>query len=139
MVTLTRADGTWAGGLHEQPGKVKTTDLCLYRIDELQKADVVFICEGEKAVNRLIDECGLAATCPPSTATAWVWSRALLAAVGLDTVIVVLADNDPKGRTLAEAVAADLATSGASDVRVLLLPELLTISLPTASMPIPDG
>ena len=112
-----RPDGR--GGWAWKLGRVRRV---LYRLPELLAADPersVFVCEGEKAVDRLVRE-GLVATCSPGGAGKWrdEYAEALR---GRD--VVVLPDNDTPGRFHAETVARSLA-GVAADVRVLDLPGL---------------
>jgi putative DNA primase/helicase len=82
----------------------------LYRLPELlmRNTESVFICEGEKDVDRLIAG-GLVATCNPMGAGKWraEYSESL---GGRSTVI--LPDNDGPGRSHAADVAADLLRVG---------------------------
>lgn len=94
----------------------------LYRLPELLAADparTVFIAEGEKAVDRLVQE-GLVATCSPGGAGKW---RAEYAETLRGRSVVVLPDNDAPGRSHAKVVSRTLSGVAAS-VTVLDLPGL---------------
>jgi uncharacterized protein (DUF927 family) len=96
------------------------TRLVLYRLPELVLADKafpVFICEGEKDVDRLI-ELGLTATCNPLGAAKWKpeYSDHLTG-----RHCVVLPDNDEAGRKHAQTVATGL-HGKAERVSILHLP-----------------
>ena len=96
--------------------------LVLYRIPELAAADpaeIVWICEGEKDVDRLI-KFGLVATCNPMGAGKWRdhYSPRLS---GRD--VVILPDNDRVGREHAQLVARSVAPFARS-VKWLELPGL---------------
>lgn len=94
----------------------------LYRLPDIQGRDSVFLCEGEKAVDRCW-EFGLAACCPPSGAGRWLpeWTDALRSA-GCESLIV-LPDNDQPGLRFAECAAAANHAAGVK-VKVLRLPGL---------------
>ncbi len=87
-------------------GAPKDFPLIPYRLPELQKAQIVFIVEGEKCVDTfrkaIIDE-AITATCNPFGAGKWEdsYSKHLQ-----DKVVVILPDNDEPGRKHAEQVAA---------------------------------
>jgi hypothetical protein len=94
----------------------------LYRLPELLAADpaeVVWICEGEKDVDRLA-ALGCVATCNPMGAGKW---RDHHAEPLLGRRVVVLPDNDKAGRDHACQVAASL-NGRAASVRVVELPGL---------------
>lgn len=102
----------------------KTKDMrrILYRLPELLEADpsmTVFVCEGEKDVEALLEQ-GLVATTNVGGAGKWrdEYNEHL---VGRD--VVVLPDNDDAGRRHAEQVARSL-QGVASSVRMVRLPEL---------------
>jgi putative DNA primase/helicase len=108
--------GGWVNGL----GKVKPI---LYRLPEVlqavERGEMVFIPEGEKDVNNLV-QLGLAATTSPMGAGKWrdYYSEHLKGAKA-----VILPDNDEPGRKHAQQVAQSLYGKAVS-VRVLELPEL---------------
>ena len=94
----------------------------LYRLPKILKADpsqTVYICEGEKDVERLEAE-GLLATTNAQGAKKWLeaFSEPLE-----ERSVVILPDNDKDGRTHAELVARSLSGKAAS-VKVLELPGL---------------
>jgi hypothetical protein len=95
----------------------------LYRLPEVLEAVAlehpIFIAEGEKAVDALV-ELGVTATCSPGGAEKWrdEYSKAL---AGAD--VVILPDNDAPGERHCEAVAKSLAGVDAR-VRILRLPGL---------------
>ena len=102
---------------------VKGTRLVPYRLAEVQEAVAlgltVFIAEGEKAVDRLV-EMGVPATCNSGGAGKWP--------EGFDEIfrganVVILPDNDEPGAKHRDLVAQRLAPV-ASSVRVLELPNL---------------
>lgn len=101
---------------------LKGVDRVLYRLQELiQSAGecVVYICEGERDVDRLNKE-GLIATCNPGGAGKWgkIDDSPLH-----DLHVVILPDNDKPGRKHAEDVAKSLHGKAAS-VRIVELPGL---------------
>ncbi len=81
----------------------KAEGIALYRIPHLIDAYLVLVVEGEKAVDRLT-ELGFVATCPPNGASTWLetYSEALWRAGG--DVVVVIPDNDRRGRDHARRV-----------------------------------
>ena len=95
-----------------------------------RSASVVFLVEGEKAVDRL-RELGLTATCGAAGASTWKPERSadLLEAAPTAT-IVILPDNDRPGEQYSERVAADIASvharrgGGALDLKVAFLAPL---------------
>lgn len=93
----------------------------LYRVPELiaRRSATVFICEGEKDVDRLI-ELGLLATTNPMGAGKWddVYNVFLQG-----REVVILPDNDTAGRDHAQRVAQSL-YGQASSIRVIELPNL---------------
>ncbi len=95
----------------------------LYRLPELIAAvkarQIVFVCEGEKAVDMLVSA-GLEATCSPGGAGKW---QAEYGAPLAGADVVILPDNDQPGRDHATSVTAALKGIVAS-VRVLELPGL---------------
>lgn len=97
--------------------------LDLYRVKELKQADpaaLVFICEGEKDVDRLIG-LGLVATTNPNGSGKWDKPKFAEHVRGRD--VVILEDNDESGRAHAQKVLA--AVRGVvSSVRILRLPGL---------------
>ena len=103
----------------------------LYRLPELIEEPQVFVCEGEKAVERLWS-LSLPATCPPSGASRWLseWSVNPWAVGCRDAII--LPDADRPGRAHAERVCASIYEVGqahADDlirVKVVPLPELFS-------------
>ena len=110
--------GGWRPGCgDDKPG--------LYRLPELIEEPQVFVCEGEKAVDRLWS-LGLPATCPPSGASRWLseWSVNLWAVGCRDAII--LPDAARPGRAHAERVCATIYEVGlehADDqVRVKMVP-----------------
>ena len=101
---------------------LKETRRVLYRLPELLKANAratVFICEGEKDVDRLRD-LGLVATTNPMGAGKW---RDDYATFLQGREVVILPDNDDPGRDHAEVVAKSLKKHVAS-VKTLALPGL---------------
>jgi hypothetical protein len=108
-------DGDWAWGL-------KGNKPVLYRLPELLQAppgQPVFVCEGEKDVDRL-RKVGLVATTNPMGAGKW---RDPYSPFLRGRHVVILPDNDRPGRDHAEQVAKSLAGVAAS-VKVLELPGL---------------
>ncbi|HMV86802.1 MAG TPA: hypothetical protein PLD20_17960 [Blastocatellia bacterium] len=94
----------------------------LYRLPELMAAHpdaTIFICEGEKDVDRLI-ELGLVATTNPMGAGKW---RDEFSEVLQGHEIVILPDNDKPGREHAQAVARSLNGKAAS-IQIIELPKL---------------
>jgi hypothetical protein len=94
----------------------------LYRLPELLASDpneLVFICEGEKDVDRL-RSIGLVATCNPLGAEKWdaSYTTALR-----ERLCVLLQDNDDSGRKHIRRVGTAL-TGAATSVRASLLPDL---------------
>lgn len=107
--------GGWAWNLRD-------IEPVLFRLPELAAADpkrTVFVCEGEKGVDALM-ELGLVATCSPMGAGKW---RPSYAEPLRGRHVVVLPDNDQPGRDHAEAVARSLHGVAAS-VRIVELPGL---------------
>jgi len=96
-----------------------------YRLPELLEAvalkHLIFIAEGEKAVDALV-ELGVNATCSPGGVGKW---RDGYSACLADADVVILPDNDEPGERHCEAVARSLAGIAAR-VRVLRLPDLPT-------------
>lgn len=94
----------------------------LYRLPELMAAHTdatVFICEGEKDVDRLI-ELGLVATTNPMGAGKW---RDEFSELLQGHEVVILPDNDKPGREHAQAVARSL-HGKASSIQIIELPKL---------------
>jgi putative DNA primase/helicase len=94
----------------------------LYRLPELLATDpdaLIFLPEGEKDANRLVDQ-GLVATTKPEGAGKW---REQYKAVLRGRHVAILPDNDEAGRKHAEKVARALYGEAAS-VKVLMLPSL---------------
>jgi hypothetical protein len=94
----------------------------LYRLPELLAADpdaLNFVAEGEKDVDRLVDQ-GLVATTNPEGAGKW---RDQYTAVLKGRHVVILQDNDHPGRKHAEKVARAMYGEAAS-VKVVMLPDL---------------
>ncbi|MBW2605329.1 MAG: hypothetical protein JRE28_13630 [Deltaproteobacteria bacterium] len=95
--------------------------LVLYRLNELldpiniAQGKPVFICEGEKDVDRLW-LIGLVATCNPFGAGSW---RQEYSEFLNDRSVVILADNDKSGRDHAEFVARSLSLAGTPEIKVL--------------------
>jgi len=112
-------NGTW---------NIKNISRVLYRLPELVAGRAatdgqpprIYICEGEKDVDRLRHQWGLSATCNPGGAGKWrcEFDQYL---TGFD--VVILPDNDVAGRGHAQQVARSLALIAAS-VRILELPGL---------------
>jgi hypothetical protein len=101
---------------------LKGLQTVLYRLPELLAVDLaapVFICEGEKAVDAVVD-LGMTATCSPLGAGKW---QAHHAGPLRGRHVVVLPDNDVSGRKHAQQVAASL-TGQAASVKVVELPGL---------------
>lgn len=101
---------------------LKGVDRLPYRLPELAAAspkEVVFIPEGEKHVDRLTS-LGLVATTNSEGACKW---KSTLNRYLTNRPVVLLADNDDRGRLHVEMVASELA-SVAGSVKVLLLPGL---------------
>jgi hypothetical protein len=94
----------------------------LYRLPDILGCEYVFLCEGEKAVERCW-ELGLPACCSPAGASRWLdeWTEDLIRA-GCGELIV-LPDADEPGARHAEKVAASAYTMGLA-VKVLPLPGL---------------
>jgi hypothetical protein len=97
-------------------------EVSVYRLPDLIDTPMVFLTEGEKAVDRLWAR-GLPATCGPNGAGRWTeaWSRDLWTAGCRE--LVVLPDHDAAGHQHAERVAAITAPLGIT-VKVLHLPGL---------------
>jgi hypothetical protein len=94
----------------------------LYHLPELLKADkdtTIYLCEGEKDVDRLREE-DLVATTNPMGAKKW---RKEYTDILAGRYVVVLEDNDKDGRVHVEAVASALSGKAAS-AKVLKLPGL---------------
>ncbi len=94
----------------------------VYRLPELLKASLqerVFIVEGEKAADALVEK-GLLATCSPMGAGKW---SNQYASVFANRDVVILPDNDEPGALHASKVAASLNTV-AKSVKVLALSDL---------------
>ena len=103
--------------------KLGDTRRVLYRLPELLAADesvTVYIVEGEKDVETM-RRSGYLATCNPHGAGKWGVVAELAAKVLKGCDIVVIADNDEKGRTHARGVAKHL-HGVASSVTVLRCP-----------------
>jgi len=101
---------------------VKNVRQVPYRLDLLAKADpkeTVFVSEGEKDVDRLI-ELGLAATCNAGGAEKWKKCHADCVAA---CPVVILEDNDDSGKKHTWQVAASL-ISKATSVKIIELPGL---------------
>jgi predicted P-loop ATPase len=111
-------NGAWIGG----KGALDNVRRVLFGLPELLAADPaepVFVCEGEKDVDRLRG-LGLVATTNPQGAGKWLKvDRAALKG----RHVVVLPDNDDPGRKHAEQIKHDL-TGKAASVHVLELPDL---------------
>lgn len=108
-------NGGWANNL-------KDVQRVLYRLPELLNADrnkPIFICEGEKDVDRLIS-LGLAATTNSGGVKKW---RAGYNTTLKDRNVVILPDNDPPGKQHAEQVLESL-QGIARSVHILDLPGL---------------
>ena len=108
-------DGKWIPNL-------KGIDSTLYKLPELMAAKgarAVFVCEGEKDVDRLTT-LGFAATCNSGGAGKW-YNRHTPYMKGKQAII--LQDNDEPGKKHAEAVAAKL-TGTAASIRILKLDDL---------------
>ena len=110
----------------EQPDKwlwnLDGVDPVLYRLPELLAAptgELIFVAEGEKAVDRLRDE-GLTATCSPMGAGKW---RNIYAQWFKGRHVAILPDNDARGWKHAHQVAASLRPVAAS-VKIVELPGL---------------
>ncbi len=111
--------------LGHQPLTPAITRRVLYRLPELMKAlasdsdTCVFVNEGEKGADALA-ELGFAATCSPHGAGKWrdEYSESLAGAN-----VVLIEDNDEKGRTHTE-VAGDSLRRVTENVKVLRLPSL---------------
>jgi hypothetical protein len=122
-----RAGGNWSPLKDGETPDPRDRELALvrpilYRLPELARAgpgQVVYIAEGEKDVDNL-HALGLVATTNPSGAGKW---RKEYAGCLRDRRVVILPDNDDKGRAHAEEVAASLKGMAAS-VKVLALPGL---------------
>ena len=98
----------------------------LYQLPELCGATTVYICEGEKAVDRLL-AMGWPATCGPSGAGTWqeAWSQTLVD-YGMREM-VIFADHDPAGPAHAELVAqvtVALAVAEPVAITVVTFPDL---------------
>ena len=94
----------------------------LYRLPELLKADpkkLVFVVEGEKDADR-VASLGFVSTTNPFGAGKW---EATFSECLRDRCVVILADNDAKGREHAEQVARSLRAVKAK-VKVVTLPDL---------------
>ena len=110
------------GGFHSTKGCMQGVRRVLYRLPELIAADraaIVFVCEGEKDADNLAGA-GLTATTNPGGALKFLpeFAPALR-----DRRVIVLADNDDKGREHAADVRAKL-ESVTDTVAVLQLPGL---------------
>jgi hypothetical protein len=90
-----------------------------YRLPELLNADEIFITEGEKDANN-VARLGLASTTNPGGAGKW---RPEFARFFFGRHVVILPDNDAKGRAHAESVPSNL-NGTASSIRVVELPGL---------------
>ncbi|MDO9533277.1 MAG: hypothetical protein Q7O12_14280 [Deltaproteobacteria bacterium] len=90
-----------------------------YRLPELLKADIVYIPEGEKDVDRL-RTLALTATCNPGGAGKW---RADYAQHFKGKRAIILPDNDDPGRAHAQDIAGSL-NGVAASVKILTLPGL---------------
>ncbi len=90
-----------------QPHGLGGLDLPIYNWPCLIDQKQAFLCEGERAVDRLAD-LGLVATCPPAGASSWRagWSSQLWRSGAVR--VYVLADRDQRGDDHAERVAAAL-------------------------------
>ncbi len=107
--------GGWIWNLEEAPR-------VLYRLPDLLAADhatAVFICEGEKDVDRL-HNLGLVATTNAMGASAW---RPEYADALHGRHVVILPDNDDAGREHAQEIARSLWTVAAS-IKLMVLPDL---------------
>lgn len=104
--------GGWIRDLGDVP-------LVLYNLSQVNKADEVIVCEGEKDADRL-NALGFTATTNPFGAGKWKpeYSESLKG-----KKVVIPSDNDDAGRKHAEAVARD--TYGkATSIKILSLPDL---------------
>jgi putative DNA primase/helicase len=99
----------------------------LYRLPELlaaDKKDWLFIPEGEKDVDRLVDELGLIATTNPMGAGKGKWLDEYSDFIK-DRHVVILPDNDDSGRDHAQEIArAIYKKNKAAKIRIVELPEL---------------
>ena len=110
-----RADGVWS---------MKGVRRVLYRLPDIQGAMTVYIPEGEKDVEAL-RALGLTATTNPGGADPKRWQPAYTAQLTTAAVerVVILPDNDDRGRAHAETVARSCHDAGLH-VQVLALPGL---------------
>jgi hypothetical protein len=106
-----KADGTW---------KVDGVRRVLYRLPEVLKADVVYIVEGEKDVDK-VRAIGLTATCNPGGAGKW--RPEFAECFKPHQRVIVIPDKDEPGRKHALQVAESLVGKLAS-LKILELPDL---------------
>ncbi|MBI4643654.1 MAG: hypothetical protein HY743_07980, partial [Deltaproteobacteria bacterium] len=99
--------------------KMTGVKLVPYHLPEIQKADTIFICEGEKDADNLI-RLGLTATCNPMGAGKW---RETYNGHFQGKQVVILPDNDDPGRKHAQDVARNL-HGVAGSVKIVELPGL---------------
>lgn len=111
---LSRRDDGWAVEAMPDPRP-------LYRLTDLKDADLVFVCEGEKATDAVV-RLGLVATTSAGGALAankTDWSPLA------GKLVALLPDNDDPGRKYTETVAANLVTlTPRPTVKVITLPNL---------------
>jgi len=96
-----------------------------YRLPELlnaSKQDFVYIVEGEKDVETLVDQ-GLPATCLPGGSSATWWAEYNQYFEG--RLIAIIPDNDEPGRRYAQRIAEALVKVPDTVVKVVQLPDLL--------------
>jgi putative DNA primase/helicase len=96
----------------------------LYRLASVLKARIVFVCEGEKDVDRLRDEGFMATTNAGGANAPWL-SQYTEALRGLE--VILIPDNDPPGRRRVVAIAKAL-LGHAARIRILELPACKDVS-----------
>ncbi len=118
----TPKDGGWSSA----PGNMEGVRRIPYRLPELLQAkaagNYIFLVEGEKAVESLI-QLKLAATTNPQGAGKWPKYRHDLNPPFVGAKVLILPDNDDPGRKHALAVADNL-LSLAAEIKIVELPDL---------------
>ena len=91
-------------------------ELTLYHLTELQDAETIFVCEGEKDADNLKAAGSLTTTTLPGGTKKWKddYGKYLTG-----KAVVILPDNDDLGRTHAQIIAANAKQNGAVSIKVL--------------------